>query len=166
MISILLSFAGTSLSSVRSRRELVLGNLVLRQQLAVLKRSVKRPKITAADRAFWSLLFRWWSRWREALVIVKTGDCCRAIVFPFQHRGDWLKGRRTERGEMRGRRPTVWCGSIRVRLGHGPKSVENRWVETTTAPGIDKWRDSCDRRPHERTSIKTEDSESVSCADA
>ncbi|OGQ79418.1 MAG: hypothetical protein A2289_05435 [Deltaproteobacteria bacterium RIFOXYA12_FULL_58_15] len=43
MINLLLSFVGTSLSNLKSRREFALEKLVLRQQLAVLKRSVKRP---------------------------------------------------------------------------------------------------------------------------
>ena len=40
-------------SSLRSKRELALENLALRQQLAVLKRGTKRPKLTNVDRAFW-----------------------------------------------------------------------------------------------------------------
>ncbi len=40
------------------RSELVAENLALRQQLAVLQRSVKRPKLTAADRVFWAFIFR------------------------------------------------------------------------------------------------------------
>jgi putative transposase len=36
-----------------------------------LHRSVKRPKLTAADRLFWGWLSELWSDWRTALVIVK-----------------------------------------------------------------------------------------------
>jgi hypothetical protein len=45
--------------------------LALRHQLNVLQRSVKRPKLTAADRLLWARLSRFWSGWRSALVIVK-----------------------------------------------------------------------------------------------
>ncbi len=34
-------------------QRLVLENLALRQQLNVLRRSVKRPALTAGDKAFW-----------------------------------------------------------------------------------------------------------------
>ena len=45
--------------------------LALRQQLNVLQRSVKRPKLTAADRFLWARLSPFWTGWRSALVIVK-----------------------------------------------------------------------------------------------
>jgi hypothetical protein len=45
--------------------------LALRHQLGVLQRSVKRPKLTAADRCFWAWLSQVWSDWRNALVIVR-----------------------------------------------------------------------------------------------
>jgi transposase InsO family protein len=43
----------------------------LRQQLAILKRKTKRPKLTKADRAFWVGLSRLWPDWRSALIVVK-----------------------------------------------------------------------------------------------
>lgn len=54
----------------RDSAELVLENLALRQQLAVLQRG-KRPILRSRDRAFWVLLHRLWPRWREACVLVK-----------------------------------------------------------------------------------------------
>jgi hypothetical protein len=36
-----------------------------------LQHSVKRPKLTAADRLLWARLSRFWTGWRSALVIVK-----------------------------------------------------------------------------------------------
>ena len=58
-------------SSLKSKRELALENLALRQQLAVYKRKAKRPKLTNADRFFWMALMRWWPKWRDSLIIVK-----------------------------------------------------------------------------------------------
>ena len=46
-------------------------NLALRQQLAVSKQSVKRPKLRLRDRVFWVLLSRLWPNWRSALAIVQ-----------------------------------------------------------------------------------------------
>jgi putative transposase len=47
-------------SSLKSRRELALENLALRQQLAVLRRHAQRPKLRRADRAFLVVLARVW----------------------------------------------------------------------------------------------------------
>ena len=52
-------------------------NLVFRHQLAVMKRTNKRPKIQRADRLFWLLLSRIWSPWRKSLVIVKPETVVR-----------------------------------------------------------------------------------------
>jgi hypothetical protein len=53
------------------RFHLALENLALRQQLAVLERSGKRPKLRPRDRMFCVLLSAIWHDWRSALVIVK-----------------------------------------------------------------------------------------------
>ncbi len=59
------------LASFRNRAALQVEVLALRHQLGVLHRSVKRPKLTAADRLFWAWLSELWSNWRTALVIVQ-----------------------------------------------------------------------------------------------
>ena len=41
------------ISTFKARRELALENVALRQQLAVLRRSVKRPRLSKVDRGFW-----------------------------------------------------------------------------------------------------------------
>jgi len=46
-------------------------NLALRHQLAVMKRTNKRPRIRMVDRLFWVLLSRIWTPWRKSLIIVK-----------------------------------------------------------------------------------------------
>jgi hypothetical protein len=38
---------------LRTRRALVLENLALRHQLAVLQRAVRRPRLRRSDRLFW-----------------------------------------------------------------------------------------------------------------
>ena len=43
---------------VEDRQRLALENIALRHQLAVLKRSVTRPKIQDSDRMFWILMKR------------------------------------------------------------------------------------------------------------
>jgi putative transposase len=53
-----------------SRRRLLMENLVLRQQLAVLKRRHPRPRLHFLDKLFWVALRRIWSDWKRALIIV------------------------------------------------------------------------------------------------
>ena len=61
----------TLLAFFRSRTALQVEILALRHQLGVLQRSVKRPKLTAADRFLWAWLSKAWADWRAGLVIVK-----------------------------------------------------------------------------------------------
>ena len=56
---------------VADRVELAAENLALRQQLAVLHRKSKRPRLRKRDRIFWAWLSRFWSNWRSVLVIVE-----------------------------------------------------------------------------------------------
>src|ERR1019366_4036480 len=63
--------AAAASAAFKSRATLHLENLALRHQLGVLRRSVKRPKLTSADRLLWACLCGVWSDWRPALVIVK-----------------------------------------------------------------------------------------------
>jgi transposase InsO family protein len=62
---------------VANRATLAVENLALRQQLAVLRRSVRRPRLRRRDRLFWTCLARCWSRWRSPLVIVSPATVVR-----------------------------------------------------------------------------------------
>jgi putative transposase len=52
-------------------------NLALRQQLAVLQTSMKRPRLRKRDRVFWVWLSRLWADWRSSLMIVKPDTVIR-----------------------------------------------------------------------------------------
>jgi putative transposase len=52
-------------------QQVALENAALRQQLAVFKRDVKRPKLRRWDRLFWIGLRAIWKDWKSALVIVR-----------------------------------------------------------------------------------------------
>ena len=56
----------------RSKLDVVLENLALRQQLVVQQRSIKRPKINNIDRIFWIWLSRFWNGWKSALIVAKV----------------------------------------------------------------------------------------------
>src|SRR5438874_2938722 len=55
----------------RSKSELIAENALLRQQLIVLKRQVKRPSVTRTDRILLVLLARLVRTWQQALVLVQ-----------------------------------------------------------------------------------------------
>jgi hypothetical protein len=67
-----------------------LENLALRQQLAALTRSSKRPHLRSRDRLFWIGLAHAWRDWRRALVVVLPDTVVR------WHR-EWLRRRWTAR---------------------------------------------------------------------
>ena len=58
-------------------RHLAIENLALRQQLAVLRRQAKRPRIRPIDRSFWVILSRIWQDWKSALIVVKPETVIR-----------------------------------------------------------------------------------------
>ena len=69
----------------RERQDLVLENIVLRQQLAVHERRGHRAKLKPADRRFWSVTARRWVRWRSHVRIVQP-----ATVVGW-HRSAWRR---------------------------------------------------------------------------
>jgi transposase InsO family protein len=77
------------LSIFKPRQELVLENLALRQQIMVLKRSAKRPRLTKSDRLFWIVLSKFWSRWSEVLQLVKPETVVRWHRESFRHYWTW-----------------------------------------------------------------------------
>ena len=60
-----------------TRVHLCVENSALRQQLAVMKRSHKRPRLRPRDRVLWSWLMRLWPHWTSALIIVKPQTVIR-----------------------------------------------------------------------------------------
>jgi transposase InsO family protein len=77
----------------RGHRAVALENLALRQQLAALTRTTKRPQLRTCDRFFWVLLAKSWRDWRSALIIVQPDTVVR------WHR-QWLRRRWTERSRQ------------------------------------------------------------------
>ena len=59
------------------RARLAMENLVLRHQINVLKRNVKRARLQDSDRAFWVLIRRFFKEWKDHLVLVKPETVIR-----------------------------------------------------------------------------------------
>ncbi len=61
---------GALVDATRSKADLVAENALLRQQLVVLRRQVKRPRVTSTDRLLLVVLARYARAWKDALLIV------------------------------------------------------------------------------------------------
>lgn len=70
-------FLHTFVSLFRTRRDLAFENLLLRQQLAVLREKGTRPQLSSADRSFWMLVSKLWPKWQGALHIVRPETVIR-----------------------------------------------------------------------------------------
>jgi len=68
---------GTALDLTRSKSELVLENALLRQQLIVLQRHVKRPTLSWRDRALFVFIASKLSTWKTAVMIVQPDTLLR-----------------------------------------------------------------------------------------
>ena len=112
------------ISAFKACRELALENVALRQQLAVLRRSVKRPRLSKIDRGFWVLLHRIWADWESVLVIVKPETVVRWHRCGFRRYWTW-KSRRRRPG-----RPGVACAPQKVdpALIARFRPVMDRWL--------------------------------------
>ena len=71
MLRFILSLIAAARVFFESRTDTAVEVLALRQQVAVLKRRRPRPPLRPLDRLFWTILRATWSRWKDALVIVK-----------------------------------------------------------------------------------------------
>jgi hypothetical protein len=69
-MSLVLALLGAARAAFRTRADLALENLALRQQLALLRHHSKRPRFGRFDRTFWVWLSKLWAGWREALHVV------------------------------------------------------------------------------------------------
>ena len=69
--------AGTATDLIRSKPQLLAENALLRHQVLVLRRQVKRPVLTARDRALLVLLASRVRVWKQALFIVRPETVLR-----------------------------------------------------------------------------------------
>ena len=91
-------------AALHSRADLVIENLALRQQLAVLAHTGRRGRVTGADRLFWVTLRRLWARWSDVLVFVKPETVIQWHRAGFRRYWTWLSRR------QRAGRPSINSG--------------------------------------------------------
>src|ERR1019366_1070173 len=70
MIVCLRHFLGWVVGAFRSREDIILENLALRQQLLALHAQRPRRRLTASHKLFWVVLRKCWARWKEPLIQV------------------------------------------------------------------------------------------------
>ena len=102
MSSWLRQFFGWILSSISSRKNLVLENLALREQLLVLHAKRPRRRLSTRHKLFWIALRRLWSGWQKPLVLVTPRTVIAWHQAGFRLYWKWLS--RTQR--TGGRKPT------------------------------------------------------------
>jgi len=73
---------GTAADLVKSKKQLIMENALLRQQVIVLKRQVARPQLTTKDRSLLVVLASQVRDWKNALLIVKPDTVLRWHVRP------------------------------------------------------------------------------------
>src|SRR6266851_4727894 len=84
MVEILLLLLRTLITSLRSRRDVTLENLVLRHQLHVALRTDPTPRLKNRDRVLWVWVrLLWPERWRQHLLLVQPETVLR------WHRKGW-----------------------------------------------------------------------------
>jgi len=69
--------SGFLLRVFRFRRNLLMDNLVLRQQLSVLRGRHHKPKLLPVDKLFWVAVQQFWSGWKQSLILVSTETVVR-----------------------------------------------------------------------------------------
>jgi putative transposase len=100
VLNLLRSLVLAAFAFFRTRRQLAAEILALRHQLGVLKRSVKRPRLTNAARGLWVLLSRRWASWSDALIIVKPATVIKWHRVGFRRYWAW-------RSRPKGGRPAI-----------------------------------------------------------
>jgi putative transposase len=102
MFNLFLLWFGVPARLFRTRRALLCENLVLRQQLVVLKRRRPRPHLALLDKAFWVAVRQLWPNWKQALVVVTPETVVRWHRAGFRLYGKLISKVRRPMG----RRPT------------------------------------------------------------
>ncbi len=101
MLCLLRSLAVLFIRVFHSRRDLLLENLALRQQLVVLRQRSPRPLFSTSDKLFWVILRRLWPEWRHALILVHPETVVRWHRAGFKLYWTWLSRRRVRAGRKR-----------------------------------------------------------------
>ena len=101
MVSVLRHLIGWLAGLFRSREDLLLENLALRQQLLALHSRRPRPRLSTAHKLFWVILRRIWSGWKRPLVLVTPKTVVAWHRAGFRLYWKWLSRARRVGGRKR-----------------------------------------------------------------
>src|SRR5215471_14001345 len=120
-MSLVLALLGALCAPLRTRSDLALENLTLRQQLVLIRRRSKQPQFGRLDRLLWEWLSHRWARWREALHFIRPQTVLRWHRQGFRAFWTW----KSRRGRV-GRPPvsselanlvSTWSGDCQLNRG-------------------------------------------------
>jgi len=168
-MSILHMMAVFMRSLLRTQVELAVENLALRQQLAALEHSSKRPRLSNRDRIFWVWLSKFWSNWRSVLLIVQPQTVVRWHQHGFKLYWRWKSqpktvGRPKIEAEIRklirrmSQENPLW-GTPRIRselrlLGHeASKATVDKYRIRDRKPPSQTWRTFLDNHVHDIVAV-------------
>jgi putative transposase len=101
MIVLLRHLLGWLFGVFRSRADLTLENLALRQQLLALHAVRPRRRLTASHKLFWVVLRGTWPRWKEPLILVTPRTVVGWHRAGFRLYWKWLSRARSKGGRKR-----------------------------------------------------------------
>src|SRR5215469_16105231 len=89
---------GWLLSAFRSRQDLILENLALRQQLLALHAQRPRRRLTTAHKLFWVGMRKVWARWKQPLILVTPRTVVNWHRAGFRLYWKWISRAQPKRG--------------------------------------------------------------------
>ena len=101
MIPLFRHFVGWLVGAFRSREDLMLENLALRQQLLALHAKRPRRRLGSVDKVFWVALRKLWSGWKKPLLLVTPETVVGWHRLGFRLYWSWL----SRTGRDAGRKP-------------------------------------------------------------
>ena len=107
-------------SGLKSRTELALETLALRQQLTILKRNRLQARLKRRDWLFSACLSSVWQRWRESLILVEPATVVRRHRRGFENVGGPVA---REQAKESAYSSAKW--PTRIRPGEAPESTAN-----------------------------------------
>jgi putative transposase len=90
MFRLFLLLFGSLIRLLGSRRDLLLENLALRQQLAVLKARRPKARLSTPDKLFWVLARKLWRDWKQSLIVATPETVVRWHRAGFRLYWAWL----------------------------------------------------------------------------
>src|SRR5919108_141844 len=94
-------FLGWVVSAFRSRADLILENMALRQQLLALRTKRPRRRLSSLHKLFWIILRKLWAGWKGPLILVTPRTVVAWHRTGFRLYGRWLSQAKRVGGRKR-----------------------------------------------------------------